>query len=287
MPKFDCEKSPSTIGPKPYLYWCQRSLPGHPAHAGAQQLAVRQHDLEAADRAPVVLHRRAAAAALERIAEWGAPAGIGRVDPDVELVLLDVTVEVEVADAGLDDGEVDLVVHLEHSVHALEIDDHAARVRGRRRAVAQVPAGRDRPERDLVLVRDPHDRLHLLDGRRRDRGRREPLLGLAPEGRVRVAVELQVIVGLEYPVGADRVREFLERGGEVALGDVWGYGHGRLAQKRPRCGERPVVSHRRGARDHSPRGLAGCAERLLVGGLRWLRTCPATAIFPNAELSAI
>ena len=118
----------------------------HPAHAGAQQLAVRQHDLEAADRAPVVLHRRAAAAALERIAEWGAPAGIGRVDPDVELVLLDVAVEVEVADAGLDDGEVDLVVHLEHTVHALESTTTLPEYAGDDAAVAQV-AGRSRSSR--------------------------------------------------------------------------------------------------------------------------------------------
>ncbi len=158
-------------------------VPGHPAHAGAQQLAIRQHDLEAADRVPVVLHRRAAAAALERVAERRAPAGIGRVDPDVELVLLDVTVEVEVAHARFDDGVVDLVVDLEHAVHALEIDDHAARVGRGGRAVTQVAAGRDRPERNLVLVRDPHDRLHLLDA---CRARRRPTRA-APRARPRTA----------------------------------------------------------------------------------------------------
>ena len=30
MPKFDCENRPSTIGPKPYLYWCQTSEFGSP-----------------------------------------------------------------------------------------------------------------------------------------------------------------------------------------------------------------------------------------------------------------
>jgi hypothetical protein len=86
----------------------------------------------------VVAHRRAAAAALERVADGAAPAGIGGIDPNLEPALLDVAIQIEVADAGLDDGVVRLVVDLDDAVHALQVDDDAARVGGRRAAVAQV-----------------------------------------------------------------------------------------------------------------------------------------------------
>ena len=78
----------------------------------------------------MLAHRRAAAATLERIAHGRAPARIGRVDPDIELVLLNVTIKVEIADAGLDHGVVNLVVDLEYPVHAFQIDDDAAREHG-------------------------------------------------------------------------------------------------------------------------------------------------------------
>ena len=113
----------------------------------------------------------------------------------------------------------------------LRSTNDAARVRGRRAAVAQVPARRDRPERDLVLVRDPHDRPAPARRSRARRPRMRALLGLAPERRVRVAIEVQVLVGREHPVAADRVREFLERGARSRARRCRGYGHGRLPEK--------------------------------------------------------
>ena len=104
-PKFDCENKPSIERPGAVLVLLPRLRVRQRAHAGAQQLAVREHDLHAAVRIEViaVLRHRVAAAVIERVADHAAPAGIRAVDPDLELVLLDVAIEVEVAHAGLDE----------------------------------------------------------------------------------------------------------------------------------------------------------------------------------------
>ncbi len=47
-----------------------------------------------------IVRRGVATPAIEGIADDAAPAGVRAVDPDFELVLLDVAVQVEIADAG-------------------------------------------------------------------------------------------------------------------------------------------------------------------------------------------
>ena len=152
------------------------------AHARAQHLAVGQHDFHAAVTAEMIAERaeRVADAVIERIADGTAPAGIWAVDPDLEAALFDVAVEIEVRDAGLDEREAAPVVDLENPVHALQVDDDAAREIRRRAAVTQVLAGRDRIKRNAMRVGDANDRLHLLDGRRNHGGGRDELAGLVP-----------------------------------------------------------------------------------------------------------
>ncbi len=98
------------------------------AHARAQQLAIGQHDFHAAVRVEVIAELRAgvAAAAIERITHRAAPTGVGHIDPYPQAALLDMPVEVEVTDTGLDQRVGVVFVDLEHAVHALQIDDDTA-----------------------------------------------------------------------------------------------------------------------------------------------------------------
>ena len=200
-------EEPGGIGAVAVAVFLPATRRRHRAHAGAHDLAVRQHDLHAGVRAEVVavVAHRVADAVIHRVADEAAPARIRRVDPHVELVLLDVAIEIDVGDARLDEREVALVVADENAVHALQIDrDAAAHVR-RRAAVGEVLARRDRVQRNLVFVRRPDDRLHLLrrigaDGRRRDQ-----LVRLVLDVREVVAIRVQVVVAREHPVAADGV----------------------------------------------------------------------------------
>jgi hypothetical protein len=94
---------------------------------------------------------------------------------------LEVLVDVEEPHARLDDGVRALLVDLEDAVHARELDDHRARDARRGAAVGVVLAARDGPQRHAQLVRHPDDRLHLVDGGRRDHGTGGELGGV-PEG---------------------------------------------------------------------------------------------------------
>jgi hypothetical protein len=78
---------------------------------------------------------------IEGVADGASPPGIGTVDPYLQPALLDVAVQIEVGDAGLDDGEVTLVIHLDDPVHPLQVDDDAARQIRRRASVAEILAG--------------------------------------------------------------------------------------------------------------------------------------------------
>ena len=210
------------IRPEAVLVVGPRGVVGERGHAGAHELAVRQHDLHAAVAAEVIaiLAERVADAVIERVADDAAPTGVGRIDPELELALLNVAVEIEVDDAGLDDRAAAPFVDGDDAVHALQIDDDAARQDRRRAAVAQVLARRDRVQRQLVLVRDAHDLLHLLDVDRRDGGRREPFRRLVAFRRVRVAIERDVLVGLEHPLLADGGFELAQRGSEIRGADT-------------------------------------------------------------------
>jgi hypothetical protein len=155
-----------------------------------------------------VLAEGVADAVIERVADDATPSGVRRIDPQLQIALLDVAVEIEVADARLHDGAAAPLVDGDDSVHALEIDHDATRQNRRRAAIAQVLAGRDRIERQLVLVGNAHDLLHLLDADRRHGGRREPLRRLIALRRIRVAIERHILVGLEHPLLANGGFEF-------------------------------------------------------------------------------
>ena len=110
-------------------------------------------------------------AVVERVADHAAPAEVGDREPQLVAAGPDRVVEVEPAHPGLDDGIGALLVDLEHAIHVAEADDHRPAHARRRAAVAVVAALAVRPERHLVLVRDPQDLLDLLDRRRHDDGR--------------------------------------------------------------------------------------------------------------------
>ena len=144
----------------------------HRAHPGAHDLAVREHDLHPALHAHVLPVRHVRDAVVERVADDAPPAEVRDREHQPVPARLDRLVEVEPAHARLDDRVRALVVDLEHAVHPAETDDHGALHARRGAAVAVVPAGPVRPQRNLVLVRDPHDLLDLLDGLRHERPRR-------------------------------------------------------------------------------------------------------------------
>ncbi len=193
-------------------------LPGvgvrHCAHASAHDFAIGEHRLDAADRVGVLAEERhrVAHAAIERIAEQAAPGDIGTVDPDLKALFPDIAVEVEVADTGLHEREVALVIDAQDPVHALQIDDDAAAQVGGGAAVGVVLTGRYRVQRRPEAVGDADDFLHLLDGCGRDgrRGQRTPRM-------TEVAIELEVLVGREDPLLANGR-------GELANGVREGFG---------------------------------------------------------------
>ena len=132
---------------------------GKRAHAGPHDLTVRHHHFQAAVGVKVIpIHAVGVAdTVVERVADDASPSRIGTVDPDLELAVLNVSIQIEVRHTRLDDGEVPLVIDLDDAVHALQIDDHRAREIAGRAAVSEVLAGRDRKQRNAIAVRDPDD----------------------------------------------------------------------------------------------------------------------------------
>ena len=79
-------------------------------------------------------------AMVHRIPNDAAPAGIGHIDPDLQPALLNIPIQIEVGDSGFYNREMPLVVHLNHPVHPLQIENDAAGEIGRRPAISQVLA---------------------------------------------------------------------------------------------------------------------------------------------------
>jgi hypothetical protein len=155
---------------------------------------------------------------VERVADDAAPAEVGDREHQLVAAGLDRLVEVEPAHARFDDGVPQLLVDLEHAVHPSQAQDDRAAHSRRRAAVPVVAASAMRPERDLVLVRDPHDLLDLLDRLGHDH-RRGGVVVPALVGK-RVAKLAQVGLVGEHAVGTDGGGEAVERAGEVACGDL-------------------------------------------------------------------
>src|SRR5690606_27025375 len=99
------------------------------AHPSAEEFAVGQDDFEPTDGLPVpaIARNGIAAAGIERISQRAAPAGRGYVDPQLRSGFLQMTIEVEVRHAGLDETGTVRFAHFEHAVQALEVHHHATR----------------------------------------------------------------------------------------------------------------------------------------------------------------
>ncbi|MNJ45192.1 hypothetical protein D3C77_402770 [compost metagenome] len=77
-------------------------------------------------------------------------------------MFLDVVVELLVSHPRFDQGGTQLRVDVKDLVHFLQVEDHLAALAGSRRAITEVAAGGDGPDRDLELVADLHHALHLF-----------------------------------------------------------------------------------------------------------------------------
>src|SRR5688572_399887 len=168
---------------------------------------------------------RVADAVVEGVTRDAAPAGVRAVDPELQAAFLDIAVEIEVADAGLHQRVGIALVDLEDAVHALQIEDDAARQHRCRAAITQVAARRDRIKRYAELIGNTNNFLHLLGRLRRYRRRGDLLLGLVPKRRVSVAVQRRVLVGREHPLAPDDRLEPRHGSGEISLADSRWYAH--------------------------------------------------------------
>ena len=193
---------------------------------GAQHFAVREHDLHPAVRGHVLRLREVGHPVVERVPDDAPPAQVGDRDHQLVAARLDRVVEVEPADARLDDGVGELLVDLEHPVHVPQADDHRPVHARRRAAVAVVLARAVRPERDPMLVRDPDDRLDLLDRRRHD-DRRRGVVG--PRLVLERVAEPAALPRRSGPCRCRSRTEPLDPGGELGLGARAGAGLGRSA----------------------------------------------------------
>src|SRR5690606_38950985 len=104
-------------------------------------------------------------------------------------------------------------------IHPLQIDGDAAAHIGRRTAIREVLTGRDRVERDLVLVRRANDRLHLLGAVRSDGRGWDQLVRLILDVREMVPVRVKVLIAREDPLGSDRLTKLAQRGLEALRAD--------------------------------------------------------------------
>ena len=156
------------------------NLPGvrvrHRTHAGAQHVAIGQHHFHAAGKQEVLAVGRVADAAIDHVAQRAGNRRRRRAgEPQRQLLLLQVVVKLLVGDAGFDQSGAQIGIDFDDLVHALQIHDDLAALHRRRRTVAEVLAGRDRIDRDLVLVEHLEHGLDLLDAGGRD-GRRGRVL---------------------------------------------------------------------------------------------------------------
>ena len=153
------------MGPKLYFEVCQftRSFCVEGAVARAQNLAVAEHDLHAAGEPEVIEIGRVARTLVEGIPDHPAlrRAG-GHVEHELVAATDQLVVHRLIADARLHDCEAEPLIDLKDAVHPVsEIDDDLARLRCRAAPEPDIVAGADRIERHGVLVRHPHDRLHV------------------------------------------------------------------------------------------------------------------------------
>ena len=98
-------------------------------------------------------------------------------------------------------------VDLDDPVHPLQVENDAAGQGGGGSAVAQILARGDGIDRNAIPVGDLDQLDDLVRIVRRHRRGRGALIGFAPQDRVGVAIEFQVLVGSEEPLVPDDTRE--------------------------------------------------------------------------------
>ena len=204
--------------PEAALVHVPRPVARHRPHAGPEHLSARQHDLHPARGRHVGAGREVRRAVLEGIAHDAAPAEVGDRHHQPVAARAERVVEVEPADARLDDGKRAVLVDLEHAVHLAKAHDHGSLQAGRRASVAVVHARRVCPERNLVLVRDPHDLLDLVDRLRHEHRRRRVVVRCRE--RERVAELAELVLTRDHRLGAESRAEGLERERETLLRQV-------------------------------------------------------------------
>src|SRR5690606_36951400 len=144
----------------------------HAAHAGAQNVAVRQHDFHAAMVVEMMADRGVAGAVLERVTDHATRAEIGHRHPELRSDAAQVIVEIEKPHTRLDQRDAVLLVHLQHAVHSPEAHREATGDARSAAAVALVSALAAGPNRSAVRVGDTQHRLHILDATRQQDGAR-------------------------------------------------------------------------------------------------------------------
>ncbi len=87
-------------------------------------------------------------------------------------MVLNVVVELFVRDPRLDERETEIRIDFKNTVHPFQVEHHLASFCRRGRAVSEIAAGRDRPNRHFVLIANSHDLLNLLNRRRQERSGR-------------------------------------------------------------------------------------------------------------------
>jgi hypothetical protein len=70
---------------------------------------------------------------IERIADHAAPTRIRAIDPELQALLADMPIEIEITDAGLNEGAGIALVDLENPVHPFQVRHGTARQHRRRR----------------------------------------------------------------------------------------------------------------------------------------------------------
>ncbi len=203
------------------------------AHTGAHHPAVGQDHLDAALGLEMVAVGREgdADAAVQRIAQHTAPAWARDVDPELQALLLYVIVQIEIADARLHHDIAMPFVDLDDPIHPLQVENDAAGQGGGGPAVAQILARGDRIDGNAIPVGDLDQLDHLVRIVRRHRRGRGALIGFAPQDRVGIAIEFQVLVGSEEPLVSDDTRERLKRGREIGLADIGRQFHGQTSRR--------------------------------------------------------
>ena len=173
----------------------RRLAVGHRAHPGAHDVAVGQHDLQAALDGEVVAVRRVPDAAFHRVADDAAPREVGHVEPELRVVLAQVPGQVEEADARLDQRVAEGLVDFEYPVHPAQVEHDGAGHARRGGAEAEILAARDRRERDAELGGGLDDVLDVLHRARQERGGRSEVLRVEDGEGVAVVGQARGFVG--------------------------------------------------------------------------------------------